>query len=106
MATTEKQLFFILFSLKALSNKIKNSIKKTLRLASQDGDDREAVALILFSSKAFPFNQEQYKENSSIGEPGGDDREVVALILFSSKAFPFNQEQYKENSSIGQPGWR
>ncbi|PRA94359.1 hypothetical protein CQ056_04460 [Peribacillus simplex] len=43
----------ILFSLKALSIKIKNSVKKTLRLASQDGDDREAVALILFSLKSF-----------------------------------------------------
>ncbi|MFJ7854226.1 hypothetical protein ACIQX3_15795, partial [Peribacillus frigoritolerans] len=44
----------ILFSLKSLSNKIKNSVKKTLRLASH-GDDREVVALILFSLKAFPF---------------------------------------------------
>ncbi|MEY9868324.1 hypothetical protein ABIE66_003703 [Peribacillus sp. B2I2] len=28
---------------------IKNSVKKTLRLARQDGEDREVVALILFS---------------------------------------------------------
>ncbi|MDF1999891.1 hypothetical protein, partial [Peribacillus frigoritolerans] len=43
------------FSLIALSNKIKNSVKKTLRLASQDGDDREVVALILFSLIALPI---------------------------------------------------
>ncbi|MGE7592838.1 hypothetical protein ACQKMY_06505, partial [Peribacillus frigoritolerans] len=42
----------ILIPLKALSNKIKNSIKKTLRLARQDGDDREVVALILIPLKA------------------------------------------------------
>jgi hypothetical protein len=45
----------ILFSLKAHSIKIKNSIKKTLRLASPDGDDREVVELILFSLKALPI---------------------------------------------------
>ncbi|WP_249594833.1 hypothetical protein, partial [Peribacillus frigoritolerans] len=60
----------ILFPSKALSNKIKNSVKKTLRFASQDGDDREIVALILFPLKPFLLNQEQYKENSSIGKPG------------------------------------
>ncbi|MGE6718941.1 hypothetical protein ACQKGD_16390, partial [Peribacillus frigoritolerans] len=49
---------------------------------SSIGEDREVVALKLFSLKPFLLNQEQCKENSSIGE----DREVVALKLFSLKA--------------------
>jgi hypothetical protein len=62
----------------------KNSIKKTLRLASQDGDDREVVELILFSLKALSNKiKNSIKKTLRLASQDGDDREVVALILFS-----------------------
>ncbi|MEV5112861.1 hypothetical protein MRBL20_000957 [Peribacillus frigoritolerans] len=48
-----------------------NSIKKTLRLASQDGDDREAVALILFSLKALSNKiKNSIKKTLRLGDEG------------------------------------
>ncbi len=59
-------------------------------MASQDGDDREVVALILFSLIAFPLkSEEQYKENSSICEDDGDDHEFG---VFTREFDPFTRE--------------
>ncbi|PKF88933.1 hypothetical protein CW306_06220 [Bacillus sp. BA3] len=59
-------------------------------MASRDGEDRGVVALILFSIIAFPLkSEEQYKENSLIGEDEGDDHEFG---VFTREFDPFPRE--------------
>ncbi|MGE1102504.1 hypothetical protein, partial [Peribacillus simplex] len=77
----------------------RNSVKKTLRLTSQDGEGREAVALTLFSLIAFPITK-QCKENSSIGEPGW--RRQRSSCTYTVFLLNLKNKQCKENSSIGE----